>query len=98
MTLCISRQIQVREAGPRQRPAAARALPEDVRRLRQELRPGHGAGEDLDRAFRRLQEHHPGHTGVRLTEALTVRCIYTCTAHHSFVCGLLLISALNQIY
>lgn len=62
-------KLQEREAGPRQRPAAACALPEDVRRLREELRPGHGAGEDLDWAFSHLQEHHPWHPGVRLTEA-----------------------------
>lgn len=58
--------MQARQAGPGRRSAAARTLLKNVRRLRQELRPGGGVGEGLERALVRLQEHHPGHTGPSL--------------------------------
>lgn len=44
-------------------PAEAGPVPQDVRRVRQELRPRCGAGEHLDPALTAVQRDHPRHTG-----------------------------------
>ena len=48
----------------RRHPAEASSFPEDVRRVREELRPSHGAAEHLDGAIGSVQEHHPGDPGT----------------------------------
>ncbi|CAF90836.1 unnamed protein product, partial [Tetraodon nigroviridis] len=52
------------EPAHRGHPAEASSFPEDVRGVRQELRPGHGAGQHLDGAIGPVQAHRPGNPGV----------------------------------
>lgn len=57
------RWLQGLQPSNRRHPAETGSVHEDVRWIREELRPGHGPGQHLDAAVLTVQERCPEHTG-----------------------------------
>ena len=72
-----SPSLQGVHASHRRHPAETHTLPQDVRRVREEFRQGHGAAETVDGSFASIQGHHSGDTGTATHSPVRINAFIT---------------------